>query len=357
MSAGGVRAFTRGDIPRVAALRRRLFTSTVHVDAAASEAYFDLVFFGNPWRDLDLPSLVYEDADGQLTGFLGVIPRPMRFRGRRVRMAVTSQFMAERGAAGLRLLSRFMDGPQDLSFSDAANDASRRVWESLGGTTAVVQSLHWEIPVRPLRNELAHLGDHPAVRAARLIARPIVAAADAAWQTAAGRHRPSAVDALARAPLTPRDVAELFPTLCAEPALVPEYSEASVRWLLDRLGEQHGPDALHGRLVRDTDGAAVGWYLYERRGIVAELVQLTARAGRWRDMLQVLRDDARDDGAGAVAGRLDPRHVAELPVLPGGLRPRSFWSLMHARDPEIALALLRGDAALSRLDAEWWVNF
>src|SRR5690349_24300980 len=48
-------------------MRRRLFPSTVPQSAASSEAYFELVFFSNPWADLDLQSLVF---------FLLLIRRP-----------------------------------------------------------------------------------------------------------------------------------------------------------------------------------------------------------------------------------------------------------------------------------------
>src|SRR5271154_6813080 len=42
-------------------------------------------FLGNPWVSPEIPSLVYLDQ-GKLVGFLGVIPRPMRFRGRPIQV-------------------------------------------------------------------------------------------------------------------------------------------------------------------------------------------------------------------------------------------------------------------------------
>lgn len=37
-------------------------------------------FLRNPWVTPDIPSLVYIE-NGKLVGFIGVIPRPMEFRG------------------------------------------------------------------------------------------------------------------------------------------------------------------------------------------------------------------------------------------------------------------------------------
>src|SRR5438046_196924 len=46
-------------------------------------AYFERIFFQNPWVDADLPSLVYEDETGRVGGFVGVVPRRMLFLGAR----------------------------------------------------------------------------------------------------------------------------------------------------------------------------------------------------------------------------------------------------------------------------------
>jgi hypothetical protein len=135
MAGGRVRSFEREDIPRVVALRRRAFRHTAQLTTAEAEAYFALSYFDHPFRDMGVPSLVYEDQSGELAGFLGVLPRPMRFRGEPVRLAVSTQFMVDpgaRGGAAMWLLDRFLEGPQDISYTDGANDASRGIWEGLG---------------------------------------------------------------------------------------------------------------------------------------------------------------------------------------------------------------------------------
>src|SRR5581483_7581848 len=98
-------------------------------------------------RPSGITSLVFEENSGEITGFLGVVPRPMSFNGRPVRAAISSQFIvapARRSTlAAVKLLQAFVSGPQDLSIADEANDASRKLLGSLGGSTALLYSLYW----------------------------------------------------------------------------------------------------------------------------------------------------------------------------------------------------------------------
>ena len=112
----GVRAATRDDLPAVARLRPASFSRSQQPSEAHLVRYLEDVFFGNPWLDPELPSLVYEQADGSIIGFLGVIPRPWRMGGTTLRGAAGTQLMVEpshRGLAGIQLLQRFLKGPQD----------------------------------------------------------------------------------------------------------------------------------------------------------------------------------------------------------------------------------------------------
>src|SRR6266480_5150827 len=109
---GRIRTLERGDIPQLVALSQQAFQRRERVGADAMTAYFERIFFQNPWVDADLPSLVYEDETGRVGGFVGVVPRRMLFRGEPIRVAVTTQLMvAPRygGQVGRRLMSRLLD--------------------------------------------------------------------------------------------------------------------------------------------------------------------------------------------------------------------------------------------------------
>src|SRR5438105_2798295 len=139
---GHVRAFIEEDIPQVADLHSKIFCTGDFSSLQLQQAYrsyFGQIFLHNPWSDSTMPSLVYEEANGAIVGFLGVQPRQMSMNGRPVRIAVCSQFIVDPACrstlAGLQLLKVFFAGPQDLSITDEANDISRKLWEGHRGTT------------------------------------------------------------------------------------------------------------------------------------------------------------------------------------------------------------------------------
>src|SRR5206468_4452737 len=118
-------------------------------------------FLENPAADGLRSSLVCEEKDGRITGFVGIVPRRVAIGGRYFQAAVSSQFIVEPGShaglTSLRLARAFIEGPQDLSIADEANDAAKRLWEGLGGTVALLHSLYWMRPLRPARLALSYV--------------------------------------------------------------------------------------------------------------------------------------------------------------------------------------------------------
>src|SRR5262249_15679319 len=122
-------------------------------------AYFEEMFFHHPWikegTEEEIPSLVYETGDGDIIGFIGIIPRRMVLHGRPIVAATSMHFMVEPGSrstlAGVQLLKTFFSGPQDLSLTDSAGAVARKIWEGLGGDTALAYSINWTRLLRPSR--------------------------------------------------------------------------------------------------------------------------------------------------------------------------------------------------------------
>ena len=96
---GHIRAFTPADIPNLAGLWLRVFRKVEQEPSPALAAYFHEVFFNSPWQADDINSLVYESAEGELSGFIGVVARQMLFRDRPIRVAVATQFMIDQHQA------------------------------------------------------------------------------------------------------------------------------------------------------------------------------------------------------------------------------------------------------------------
>src|SRR5688572_12491652 len=148
----GVRAFRREDIPEVSGLWLRVFRQQAEGACTPLQQYFRDIFFDSPWRDPRLPSLVYEEGARGIVGFLGVIPRTMIFNERPIRVAVPTQLMADERARtypAAKLMRQFLDGPQELSFSDGANELAENLWRACGGIAAGLHNLKWTRVLRP----------------------------------------------------------------------------------------------------------------------------------------------------------------------------------------------------------------
>jgi len=342
----------------VVALRQRVFRFSERRSASVLAAYFDRIFFQHPWPDDELPSWVYEDARGRATGFLGVMPRRMVWRGQVIRVAVATQLMVEpqsRGLAGRSLVRAFLAGPQDCSLSDTANDAARRLWESLGAATSTIHSLVWLRPLRPCRDLTSRFARGLAARGALYAARPLVAAGDAvAARLPGGAARQPAGTTQ---PLTPALMLAHLDVLGCR-ALRPVYEQGALDWLLDQVAEKRQFGTLERVLVRDVAGSVAGWFLYFLNpGGATQIVQLAARPGAHTLVLQHLFHHAWSRGAAALVGRLEPALVSDLAALGCGFGRDGPWVLLHSRRPDIMPAVERGDAFLSRLDGEWWLSF
>jgi hypothetical protein len=352
-----IRIFAEDDLPAVAALYGRVYPDLRWPSPSACESSFREVFFRNPWRELELPSWVAEE-NGRVTGFVGVLPRPMRLCGRPIRVAVGVHFMVDpderHSLTALQLVKACFSGPQDLYLADAAIDRSRHLWTKLGGTASLLHSLQWIWTLRPGRFLLSVLHGRDAVPAALMLAaRPLGAAADALAAKLLPNRFLREDTELAEDALDPHAMLAHLPEVLDGNALQPVYDAHSLAWLLEQAAgiTRHG--TLRGRAVLDAERRLIGWYLYYlRAGGLSDVIQIASRNGSFDRVLQRLLADAWRQGAAALRGRLDPRHVQEFSDPRCWLRTGGAWTLVHSRHADILAAIRQGDAFLSRLEGE-----
>lgn len=360
-SASRIRRFVEDDVEQVADLHRRVFGIADVLSAALMDSYrrffSDVFFVAAPHAD-GIYSLVYEDGQGSIIGFHGVRPRRMLFEGRPIVMAVLSNFVvdpARRGLAGVRMLKQCLDGPQDLSFSDESNDASRKIWEWCGGRTALLHSMHWLRPLRPSQALLTFLMRRRSPGLARL-STPLVRMIDALFAARGPVRIPQPSGS--RHELDESVLAGRLSEFTGGRALRPDYADGSLSWILQRASTRNAGGPLRKILVKDEKGEIAGWYLYyANRGGIAQVLQIAARNERISQVLDHLIEDASQSGAIALAGRLDPAFASELSEKYCLLYRRGHWTLIHSRRPELLHAIERGDAFLSRLEGEWCLHF
>jgi hypothetical protein len=352
-----IQAFRREDIPEVLGLFRTAFGQNGRSTPTQLDTYLDRVFFQSPWYDEALPSYVYRDRSGAIIGFAGVQPRPLVLRGRPLRGAVATKLMVSPNGgdalAAVKLLRRVFAGPQDVLLSDLSTDAGRRIWEGLGGITALLYSLQWQRPVRPARHVLSWLRARGVPGFITGALHPLGSMTDALLaRSAAPLH--SGLDGYTTDDLPLDVMATQFSAVCADRALRPAYDARALQWLLSvaQLNDPHR--VLRRRLVRDARGQVAGWFLYLLEpGGASEVVQLLARKGSADAVFHMLLADARNCGAVMLSGRLEPSMVREMSTQHSYFRQVGPWTLAHTKDADVLSAILSGNASLSRLEGEW----
>jgi hypothetical protein len=323
-------------------------------------AYFTRVFLENPLRDSALPSLVYEEGDERIVGFLGVVPRRMTMDGRRFQAAISSQFVvdpaAHVGQVAITLARAYLEGPQDLSISDEANDLERKIWEGLGGTTALLRSLHWTRPLRPARFALTILRRRPRLAPLAFIAAPVAAVIDALSTQMPHSHfhqrRPYAsfADSLT-------EQAVLSYALQLDRGLHVEYDDRTLHWLLERARRRRAAGTLHAAVVRGQQGM-IGWYLYHLdRDRIANVLLVAAEPSAIREVLDHLFYQSTEHGAIAATGRMEPRYLQALSDKYCVFHRRGPWVLLNAKRSEILRSFDTEDAVFSRFDGEWCLGY
>src|SRR2546425_3260753 len=355
---GSIRTLTREDIPGVVALYKTVFGAAERSGAGDLESYFDKVFFPSPWYDEDLCSLVYLGSHGRILGFLGLQPRRMSMSGRSLRVAVATKFMVapycDDRLAAVRLLRTLFAGPQDLLMTGLSSDAMRRIWERLGGTTALAYSLSWTRLLRPTWHVMSWVGRRLGLKPLALVGRPFCAAADAV----AARMAPNRFDQ-GEPGYTAEDseaatVVTHLPDFYPRRALRPDYEERSLRWLLEVAGENNPTNDLRRRLVRNSQREVVGWFLYFLEpGGESEVLQMAARQDSVGPVLQVLLADAWREGSVTLSGRLEPHFLPQLSSRHCYFSQNGLWMLIHSKKRDVLNTILSGDAFISRLEGEW----
>lgn len=297
-----VREFTAQDAAPVAALHARAYPHSRWPSLAARAAYFREVLLHNPWVDAELPSWVAEDDEG-IAGFMGVIPRPMRFGAKAVRVAVACQLMTDpdrrTGLAALELIRRYFSGPQDLCVADGANEASRQCWEAAGGATSPLHGLHWVRLLRPAQGVLQLAAARPQLAALASLARPLAALADAcmpARKACARQFQPLQCE-----PLEAGALAKAADELRGAFLLRPCHDAASLAWLLAQVEQKRRYGPLHGAVMREAGGRTAGWFLYYLDSRMSQALQVGALAPApcWSICSRMRAGAARSPSAGA----------------------------------------------------------
>jgi hypothetical protein len=358
---GKTRPFVKEDIPQVVNLHPRAFEDSNRPPST----YFEEVFLNNPWFDESLSSLVYEQNDGKIIGFLGVIPRRFSFNRRTIQVAISTQFMVDRSSrstmAGLQLQKTFLAGPQDLSMADFANSEGRKIWGAFKGHSVLISKLRWR---RVLRSSsirrvqfLLRRWKQPAPVA--MASRSLCSWLDAfEVQTLGNRFCPKAPQ-VSEVEINENTIITHLPEFFGDTYLRPEYDERSLKWLLGRAAEKKRFGKLRKVGVCNEAGEIIGWYVYSLLpGEKARVLHIAAKQNSAHKVLDSLFYRAWQGRANSVHGRLEPHIMTALAAKSRiSYSLGEYWMMVHSRDPELLSVIHRGDAFLTLLEGEWLMGF
>jgi hypothetical protein len=370
-----IRPFEPEDVAGVAALWRYWFHDKVLATAPELEAWARRVYVERPGGDPDVPSLVAEDDDRRVIGFLGATTTPVLLDGAPATLAGVFPSVVAPDApttVATFLLRKFLAGPQALTVSDGGHVRFERIWEGLGGRVAPTASLRWIKVLRPASlGAGAVLGRRGWGRATAPAWRPVARGADALARRARPwwfgtlqvdeggvRKAPRPPLALAAEPLTPETFVDALERVHARARLRPAYAPGYLAWLFDAMGRVPGQGTLEATLLRTADGAPVGWWVaYLRPGGTSRVFALDGADRHLDAVVDHLFARADDAGVGAVIGRLEPRLRRTMAARGTFTHNGGSRQFVHARDATLRDDALLGRLAFSRLEGEnwyWW---
>jgi hypothetical protein len=287
----------------------------------------------------------------------------MLLHGRPIRVAVSMHFMVEPDSrstlAGVQLLKVFFSGPQDLSVTDSAGAVGRKIWEGLGGATALGYSINWMRLLRPSRYVLRHLAQRNwPLRFLAAALRPLCPILDAMAGRALPRRFGKPEASLQEVDLDKETLLAGIAQFTPGYALRPDYDPESLFWLLAKADQLAYPGALRKLALRNADGELVGWFLYELRADgLGEVLQVVGHKKSFGKVLDHLFRHGRRNGAIALSGRLAPQFAQEFSDRYCFFDCSGPWTLMHSKNQEVLQTIYQGDLFLTRLEGEWCTRF
>ena len=357
-----IRAFGEEHVGDTANLYLRAVRGQSRPAPRALEDVFRETFLENPWASPEIASHVFLD-NGKQVGFVGVIPRPMEFRGRAIRAAAIGVWMVDsqqrRGLAGGRLLRQVLKGPQDFSVTDGAGNEASSVWTALGGRVSHVYSFYWMRVLRPFQTARSFLdrvgGIFPSLKT---VSGVVTAPADflSSKLPVGTLKRPTSL--FSSKLVSAAELLECIQEAHPREALRPAYSMPSFEWLLTQAGTGPGHRGLRLKNVYGPDGERCGWFVYYATpGRIASVLQIGChRRPQFGEVLRALFEDAWEQGSCAVKGRALPQFLVPMTEQYCLFRQPYACVVAHSRDPEIMNAFQTADAALSGLDAGAWLR-
>lgn len=351
---GGIRLFDESDLEVVADMSKELIPLSSLLTNEQRISKLRQLYLENEFHVNGTASLVYEDENGGVIGFLGVTEQPMLCNGRTIIAANSSQMMVRTqknaALASVQLLKTLMNANYDLCFADSATDLARLLWQRCGGTTAELFSLYYRQMLQPhkvFRNHLCGNALHKAVT-------PLCFVADTVLNYAPGSPFRFKKTGIEIQELETEELLALMQKTSGSLNITPVYTNDTLQWRIKLLKDErrYGPFKAV-KMVKQSSGDIAGWALFHlKKGGVCEIIQLETRPGMESLIFETLCNYLWQQGGAELVGRLDPRHFGKIGFKTTLFMPGFRWMLVYSANAEILNSIKTGEAYLSRLEGD-----
>ncbi len=288
-----------------------------------------------------------------MIGFVGAQVRRFRLDDRSLTGVCASHLTVDPasrgGATGALLFRRLLLGGQDFTYADSGNDEALRMCRAFGGDFDHARCYDWMITLRPVR-WLSRLATATGRR--QRIDKDVPVRALPLKPPRRG-GKPESPAGIAGVDADAAGIVAALAMIKKGPRLRVDYEEAPLGYLLREVEAHFG--GLTVRVVR-REGEPIGWYAHVPVSpVVVRVLHLFAAERHAQDVLGELLVGARASGAAVVCGRVEP-HLTRALEARRTLVGFARLPWIHARDPELQGVLGSTDAAVTQLDAEWFIN-
>lgn len=353
---GKVRYIELSDIEQVVDLNIKSFVRSKDLSREQQYDLFKEVCFNNPWYNDQVRSLVYEDSNGNIKGFLCVIPKHFVFEGLHIVVGVAQHLMVDQvPMASLQLFKKFLSGPQDLSITDMAVDIGKPLWERLGGNTIYLHSIYWRKPLRMLSflSSMTLTGIYQ--KKCFYPVKSLLRVADNVMSKIPSSYVKFKNSSFLLDELDEKDFLSYIENFINGKSLRPIYNNKSISWLFSRLKNETRFGEFQKIKVLDPEGNLLGWFLYNLlKDGTSNVIQIVAYDHSMELVLKALFYDAFSKGAIELVGRLDPKYMKIYFNSRCLFMPGRNWMLAHSRNKNIINSLHNNDMFFTRLEGDLW---
>ncbi len=356
---GEIRPLSYSDIKGVAKLSRKTFSVSGDLSIDYLTQTIEKLYDQERYNVPAILPLVSRNAHGLIDGFLGVATTTFLYNEEKILVANCYHLMADKKARArlvpLKLLQKFMSGPQDFSFADGSIDVTRKLWDRMGGEAVVGESIYYKVPLRPtsflLRPVLKKVAT-PLQNILHLSGRATDAAAGTLRVPIFHRSKPS----LTLVPLHPKLLLQGLDSVRSRYSVFPRYDQLKIEQKFTLLEDEKRNGLLHKIAIMDDEKNILGWFIYySKKGDVCEVIQAVAIPGREEDLFNTLTWHAYTMGGVELSGRLMPSQVGSSFSTKAFCMPGRMWTLIHSSRDDLKCEMQSGRVFLTRFEGDLWL--